>query len=326
MKPRLSRLITALALSLLCSTSWAADYPNRPLRLIVPAAVGGAADVLARIVGKELAVALGQSVVVENKPGAAGIVGTTVLARSTPDGYTIGMLFTGALSINPSLYKGLPYNAGKDFAPVTMIAISPLVLSVGESIKADTLKAFIATAKENPGKFTYGSAGIGSTQHLSMELLDSLAGVDLLHVPYKGSAAALTDMRSGLVSMMVENAMTVLPFIKDGQFRPLAVTTDMRLDALPNVPTVAESGFPGFDTSSWYGLVAPAGVDPAIIDKLNTIVRQAMTNPTLVTALQEQGMIPRTGSPAEFTEYIEHEKKRWAAVITTAKIPMQDIR
>lgn len=326
MKKHISMFAVGFSLATFGVSGQAATYPDRPIRMIVPAAAGGAADTLARIVGKELTESLGQTVVVDNRPGAAAILGMTAIAKAAPDGYTIGMTFAGAMSINPSLYKGLPYDSTKSFDPITLVAVSPLVIAVKPSLGPKSLQELVAMASKNPGKLTFGSAGSGSTQHLSVELLKATAGIDLMHVPYKGSSAAITDTLGGTISMVSDNAITLLPMFQAGQLVPIAVETPKRIHSLPKVPTVAESGYPNFDASGWYGLVAPAGTNTAIIEKLNAVVRQAMAKPSFVAALQQQGMEPQSNTPAEFRAYIDREKGKWETVIKTAKVPLQDIR
>lgn len=319
------KLIAAVSLAAFGAAAGAA-YPDKPIRIIVPASAGGAADTLARMVGKEMSVKMGQPVVVENRAGAAAIVGMAALSNAPPDGYTFGLTFAGAMSINPSLYKGLPYDTTKDYDPITTIAVSPLVIGVNPSLGPKSLQELVVMAKSNPGKLTFGSAGTGSTQHLSVELLKVTTGVDMMHIPYKGSPAALSDLVGGTISLMSDNAITMLPMFQAGRLVPLAVGTPKRISSLPDVPTVAEAGYPGFEAVGWYGLVAPAGTDKAVVDRVNAIVREAMTKPDFVAALQKQGMEPRASSPAEFRAYIQREKEKWATVIKAANVPLQDIR
>jgi len=304
----------------------AAPYPDKPIRMIVPAAAGGAADTLARMIGRGLTEKFGQPVVIENKPGAAAIVGMSAIAKSPADGYTLGMTFSGAMSINPSLYQQLPYDPVKDFAPITIVAVSPLVIAVSPKLGPKSLSEFLALAKKEPGKLTFGSAGTGSTQHLSMELLKSTAGVDMLHVPYKGSSAALVDVQSGLISAVSDNAITLVPLIQSGQLVPLAVETAKRIQSLPQVPTVAESGYPGFQAAGWYGLLAPAGTPQPIVAQLNAALREMVGKPDFTQWLQQQGMEPQTDTPEGFGRYIGQEKDKWAQVIKTAKVPQQASR
>jgi len=325
----LKRILISFALS--CATmsataAQAAPYPDKPIRMIVPAAAGGAADTLARMIGRGLTDKFGQPVVIENKPGAAAIVGMSAIAKAPADGYTLGMTFSGAMSINPSLYQQLPYDPVKDFEPITIVAVSPLVIAVSPKLGPKSLGEFLALAKKDPGKLTFGSAGTGSTQHLSMELLKSTAGVDMLHVPYKGSAASLVDVQSGLISAVSDNAITLVPLIQSGQLVPLAVETAQRIQSLPQVPTVAESGYPGFQAAGWYGLLAPAGTPKPIVAQLNATLRDMVNKPDFTQWLQQQGMEPQTDTPEGFGRYIGQEKDKWAQVIKTAKVPMQKSR
>jgi len=308
------------------TAAWAAPYPDKPIRMIVPAAAGGAADTLARMIGRGLTEKFGQPVVIENKPGAAAIVGMSAIAKAPADGYTLGMTFSGAMSINPSLYQQLPYDPVKDFAPITIVAVSPLVIAVSPKLGPKSLGEFLALAKKDPGKLTFGSAGTGSTQHLSMELLKSTAGVDMLHVPYKGSSAALVDVQSGLISAVSDNAITLVPLIQSGQLVPLAVETAQRIQSLPQVPTVAESGYPGFQAAGWYGLLGPAGTPQPIVAQLNAALREMVDKPDFTQWLRQQGMEPQTDTPEGFGRYISQEKDKWAQVIKTAKVPLQASR
>jgi tripartite-type tricarboxylate transporter receptor subunit TctC len=325
----LKRILQSLALSCApraATAAWAAPYPDKPIRMIVPAAAGGAADTLARMIGRGLTEKFGQPVVIENKPGAAAIVGMSAIAKAPADGYTLGMTFSGAMSINPSLYQQLPYDPVQDFAPITIVAVSPLVIAVSPKLGPKSLGEFLALAKKDPGKLTFGSAGTGSTQHLSMELLKSTAGVDMLHVPYKGSSAALVDVQSGLISAVSDNAITLVPLIQSGQLVPLAVETAQRIQSLPQVPTVAESGYPGFQAAGWYGLLAPAGTPQPIVAQLNAALREMVDKPDFTQWLRQQGMEPQTDTPEGFGRYISQEKDKWAQVIKTAKVPLQASR
>ncbi|WP_147400262.1 tripartite tricarboxylate transporter substrate binding protein [Achromobacter sp. K91] len=325
----MKRILQSLALScavMAATAAWAAPYPDKPIRMIVPAAAGGAADTLARMIGRGLTEKFGQPVVIENKPGAAAIVGMSAIAKAPADGYTLGMTFSGAMSINPSLYQQLPYDPVQDFAPITIVAVSPLVIAVSPKLGPKSLGEFLALAKKDPGKLTFGSAGTGSTQHLSMELLKSTAGVDMLHVPYKGSSAALVDVQSGLISAVSDNAITLVPLIQSGQLVPLAVETAQRIQSLPQVPTVAESGYPGFQAAGWYGLLAPAGTPQPIVAQLNAALREMVDKPDFTQWLRQQGMEPQTDTPEGFGRYISQEKDKWAQVIKTAKVPLQASR
>lgn len=305
--------------------AWAA-YPDKPIRLLVPALAGGAADTLARMVGKRLNEKLGQPVIVENKAGAAAIIGMTEIAKAPHDGYTIGMAFTGGMTINPSLYQSLPYNPLKDFEPIAMVSVSPLVIAADPKLGVKNLGELLALAKKDPGKLTFASTGTGSTQHLSMELLKVTTGVDMLHVPYKGSSAAVVDVQSGLVSTISDNAITLIPFINSGRLVPIAVETTQRIQALPNVPTVAEQGFPGYQAVGWYGMVAPAGTPKAVITLLNESINEIVADPTFAEWLAQQGMVPQRETPESFRNFIVQEQQKWADVIKSANVPKQSVR
>ena len=304
----------------------ASNYPDKPIRVIVPGAAGGAADTLARALANNLSTAFGQPVVVENRVGAAGIVGTVAIAKAPADGYTLGFTFSGAMSINPSLYKSLPYDVDKDFEPVGVTAVSPLVIAVSPKLGVNTLGELVERAKREPGKLTFGSTGVGSTQQLSMELLRSQAGINMLHVPYKGSAAALTDLISGQISVHADNALSVIPFAQSGQLKALAVGTTKRIASLPDVPTVAESGYPDYQAAGWYGMVAPAGTPKAVITKLSLAMTQYLKQPETVKWLEQQGMVPQLTTPAEFRTFMGKERAKWARVIKDADVPVQDLR
>ncbi|MFA7666053.1 MAG: tripartite tricarboxylate transporter substrate binding protein [Burkholderiaceae bacterium] len=316
-------LIMALAV---VTPAQADNYPEKQIRMLVPASTGGAADTLARLVSRHLGDRLGQPVIVENKPGGAAILGMTMLANAPADGYTIGLTFAGAMSINPSMYRNLSYDPVNSYDPVALLAISPLVLTVNNQLGVSTLAELLDMARKNPGKLTFGSAGTGSTQHLSMELLKSVAGVDMMHVPYKGSAGAVIDVQSGVLSMLNENAITVMPHILNGRMTALAVGTQKRITPLPDVPTIAESGFPGYTAAGWYGMVVPKGVDPAIVKRLNSIVNDIISQPEVQETLQKQGMEPAIETAEAFGQYIQQERDKWARVIQSAKVPLQDLR
>jgi len=309
--------------ALLASPVAFANYPDRPITLIVPAAPGGAADTLSRIVGDTLSKELGQPVVVQNKPGAAAAIGMSELARSKNDGYTLGMVFAGPMAVNPNLYKTLRYDPDKDFDPISLVAISPLVISVNTSLGIKTLEDLVDYSKKNPDKITFGSAGIGSTQHLCMELFKVTADVNMMHVPYQGTSPATMDLLSGVIPVMCDNVISISPQFKTGKIAPLAVTTTERLDAFPDVPTVAESGYPSFQANGWYGMAAPAGVDPAIINRISKIVNQMIQSDAVRRELTAQGMIPASNTPEEFRAYIKADREKWADVVKRAGIERQ---
>ena len=323
---KLFTLMAVVAAMALVPPGHASTYPDKPIRLVLPAATGGAADTLSRLIARSLSERFGQPVVVENKPGGAAILGMTTLANSPADGYTIGVSFAGAMSVNPSMYRNLPYDPVKSFDPVAILAVSPLVLAVNPKLGPKNLKDLLDMARKDPGKLTFASTGTGSTQHLSMELLKSTTGIDLLHVPYKGSAAAVMDVQSGLVSMMSENAITVVPHIQAGTLIAVAVGTAERIKPLPDVPTIAESGYPGYSAAGWYGVIVPKGVDPAIIRTLNAAVSEIIAKPEVQATLRLQGMEPMIDTPEGFGRFILQERDKWAKVIKGANVPVQDLR
>src|SRR5271166_4588940 len=259
----LKRAASFIVLAVIAAGAGAQTYPTKPIRLVVPFPAGGTTDILAREVGQRLSVSLGQSVIVDNRPGAAGNIGSELVAKSAPDGYTLLMATVGTHAINPSLYARMPYDHVKDFTPVVLVAGVPNVLEVTPSLPVYTVADLIKLAKEKPGQINFASSGSGTSIHLSGELFKTMAGVDMTHVPYKGSAAAITDLIGGQVQVMFDNLPSSLPQIKAGKLRAIAVTSAQRAPALPDVPTIAESGLPGFEATSWFGVVAPAGPAPA---------------------------------------------------------------
>ncbi|QBK04997.1 tripartite tricarboxylate transporter substrate binding protein [Hylemonella gracilis] len=298
----------------------AASYPSRPIRLIVPFTPGGSADILGRAIGQELTKSMGQSVVIENIGGAGGSVGADKAAHATPDGYTLFMGHIGTLAVNPHIYPKLPYDPIKDFTPVAWVANVVNVLAVHPSVPAKTLKDLVAYAQANPGKLNYGSGGNGSAAHLTTEYLKLQTKTDLIHVPYKGTAPAVQDLVAGQTQVIFTGAPALLPFFKTGQLRAIAVSSTRRLDVLPDVPTVAESGYPGFEADQWYGIVVPTGVPADIVRKLNTHINQALNAPELKARLQTEGAIAAPTTPEKFGEHIRAELARWKPVVLAANI------
>jgi tripartite-type tricarboxylate transporter receptor subunit TctC len=290
-------------------------YPTKPIRLVVPFPPGGATDLLARDVGQKLTEAWGQSVVVDNRPGAGGNIGTELVAKAAPDGYTLEMGTVGTHAINASLYAKLPYDHVKDFVPVILVAGVPNVLVVNPSVPANTVAELIAYAKANPGKLNFASSGAGTSIHLSGELFKVMAGVQMTHIPYKGSAPAVQDLIGGQVQLMFDNLPPSLPQIKAGKLRALAVTSAARAPALPDVPTLAESGLPGFEASSWFGVLAPAGTPPAIVAKLNAEIAKWLATPEAKEKLSKQGANAAGGTPEDFAKHIAVETAKWAKVV-----------
>ena len=300
---------------LLAVDAWAQAYPTRTIRLVVPFPAAGTTDILARDVAQRLSVSLGQSVVVDNRPGAAGNIGSDLVAKSAPDGYTLLMGTVGTHAINPSLYSKMPYDHVKDFVPIVLVAGVPNVLEVTPSLPVNSVADLIKLAKEKPGQLNFASSGSGTSIHLSGELFKTMAGVDMVHVPYKGSAPALTDLMGGQVQLMFDNLPSSLAQIKAGKLRAIAVTSAQRAAALPNIPTIAESGLPGFEASSWFGLLAPAGTPPAIVARINADVNQWLQTSAAKEQLLAQGAAPAGGTPEQFAAHIRAETEKWAKVV-----------
>ncbi len=322
--PRYARcmLYAAIAATTLPTAALAqvqAGYPNKAVRWIIPYAAGGSADLRARQIATRLADMWGQPVVVENKAGAGGVLGTDLVAKAASDGYTIGMGNFAPLAINPTLMKSLPYNVARDFAPVTLIERGPLVLMVNPATPAKSVKELIALAKAKPG-MGFASSGNGGSHHLSGEMFKAIAGIEIQHVPYKGGAPAASDLMGGHVDMMFELTYAALPAIKGGKLRPLAVTSSERLSVLPDVPTMIESGMAGFESSNWQGVIAPAGTPRDIVQKLNADINKVLAMPEVRNILLSQGNQVGGGTPEEFAAMIKAETVKWARVIKDAKI------
>jgi tripartite-type tricarboxylate transporter receptor subunit TctC len=291
-----------------------AAYPEKLVRIIVPFAPGGGTDLIARTLGTGMSQELGQSVIVENKPGAGTIIGTDAVAKSPPDGYTL-LIATFAHAVNPGLQPKLPYATDKAFAPVVLVGRSPNVLVVKSDSPYKTVQDVIAAAKAKPGKLNFASQGNGTSAHLAGELFKNLTKVDLTHVPYKGAGPALTDLLGGQVDLMFGTAAAVTPFLQSGKLRALGVTTAERSPAFPNVPTIAESGVAGYAAESWYGLYAPAGTPPDVIAKLNAAAKKAVQSETFRKRAQEEGLIISAGAPAELDTYVRGEEARWKKIV-----------
>lgn len=293
-----------------------ADYPSRPVRMIVPFPPGGTTDIFARVIGERLSRSLGQQVVIENRGGAGGNIGTDAVAKAEPDGYTLVMGTVGTHAINPTLYAKMPYDALKDFAPVAFAAGVPNLLVVNpQKVKATTVKEFIEEAKASGRKLSMASSGNGTSIHLSGELFKQLTGVDMVHVPYRGSGPAITDLLAGQVDVMFDNLPSCIEHARSGSLRAIAVTSARRTSALPNVPTVAEAGVAGFDASSWFAVFAPARTPQAIVDKLNAEIRKAIDSPELKERFDQVGGEAKPFSPAELRAFVEAEHAKWAKVV-----------
>jgi len=311
-------LAAAAALAFAGATVQAQDaYPNGPIKLIVPFAPGGGTDIVARVVAQEMSTVLGKNVIVDNKPGANGIVGTIQGLRAAPDGYTLIFTIEATMALNPALYKAATYKPS-DFEAVSLVSKQPYVIVVHPSLQANSLKEFIEQVKKNPGKLNYATGAAAA--YLAGELFKSTADIDIPNVPYKGSGEAITDVVSGRVPVMVSSPVSVLPHIRSGKLKAIAVTSAQRYPLLPQVPTVAEQGLPGFDVSGWYGISAPKGTPPAIIAKLNEAINKSLQSKDLLARYETTGVEPLGGSAAEFSRLLTSETDRWGAVIRKARI------
>jgi tripartite-type tricarboxylate transporter receptor subunit TctC len=298
------------------------DYPIRPVKVIVPSPPGGGTDILARVLAQHLSKALGQPFFVENKAGAGNMIGIEFVAHAPADGYTV-LVVPSTLALNSVLYKKVPYDPVRDFAPVTLAATAPNVLVVNPALPAKSLAEFIALAKAKPGALSYGTPGIGTSPHLSMELLKSMAGIDLQHVPYRGTAAAVTDVIGGQIAATFANAFTAKPQVDSGRVRALAVSGPNRLNAFPGVPPVAEAGVPGYEAMQWYGLAVPAGTPAPIIARLHAEAAKALQSDEMKEKLALDGAQPVGSSPAEFAALIRRELEKWTRVVRAAGIELQ---
>ena len=304
----------------LAQTGGAAGYPARPIRLVVPFTPGGSTDILARAIGQKLTEAWGQPVVIDNAPGAGGSIGADKVAKAAADGYTLLMGHIGTLAVNPSLYPNLPYDAVKSFAPVAWVASVPNVLVVHPSVPARNVKELVALAKAKPGQLNYGSGGNGSAANLATEYFKLQTGASLLHIPYRGTAPAVTDLMGGQIQVLFTGAPAVLGQIKNGQLRALAVSSPKRLGALPDLPTVAEAGYKDFEADQWYGVVAPAGTPKDIVNKLNAQINLALGSGELKTRLNNEGAIATPTTPEAFGQHIVREIARWKPVIQSGRV------
>ena len=293
----------------------AVDFPSRPIRIVVPFPAGGATDIAARIIGERMSIDWKQPVTIDNRPGAGGNIGSDVVAKSPPDGYTLIMGVTGSHAINVSLYSRMPYDPVKDFEPISQVAVVPNVVVVHPSVPANTLQELVALAKKEPGKLNYASLGNGTAAHLTMEMFKSVAGIEITHIPYKGSAPAVSDLLGGQVQTMIDGLPSALPHVKAGKLRALAVTSAKRSRAAPDLPTIAESGYPGFSADAWSGLFAPKGTPKAVVDKLAGETQLILKLPETQKRLGELGAEPVGSSPAEFAQFVRGEIDKWARVV-----------
>jgi tripartite-type tricarboxylate transporter receptor subunit TctC len=312
-----------VALALLCPAwAMAQDFPSKPIHLIVPFPPGGPNDIIARVVGQRMSDILKQTIVVENRSGQGGVIGTDAVAKAQPDGYTIGIVSAGALAISPSMEK-VPYVTLRDLQPITLVAKVPEMLVVATSVPAHNMKELVALAKAQPGKLNFASSGPGSLPQLAGELFKITAKIDIVHVPYRGAAPAVNDLLGQQVQMVFLDLPILLPQIKAGKLRPIAVGTPQRVPSAPDVPTTAEVGMPGLLTENWYGMIAPAKTPPQVVAALNKAAVEAMKDPGVVSKLGSQGAILAGDTPEEFRAYIDSETKKWAKVIKDAGVPVQ---
>jgi tripartite-type tricarboxylate transporter receptor subunit TctC len=298
-------------------------YPARPIRWIVTYPPGGPTDVVARAIGSKLTAAWGQQIVIDNRAGAGGVIGTELAAKAVPDGYTLLFGTSAGLTINPALSNKLPYDAVRDFAPVSLLVLNPQLLVVHPSIAANSVKELIALAKARPGQLNYASVGQGSPNHLGMELFKALTGTQMVHVPYKGTGPALTDLLGGQIQLMFNSMPSVLPLVASGKLKALAVGSAQRSAAIPDIPTVAEAGVTGFENVTWYGMFAPSRTTRDIVVKLNREVVRILAEPEMAQRLAAQGAEPRSSTPEELAKFMQVESARWNKVIKAANIRLE---
>src|SRR5258706_4723741 len=315
-------LLTFLALAIAPFAYAQDDYPNRTVRIIVPFAPGGSTDVVARILADKLGTELKQTFVVENRSGAGGNIGADAVAKASPDGYTLLMGTTGVLAINKYLYKEMSFDPERDLVPVSSASLISNIRVVNPQVLANTVSELVAFARAKPGALTFASSGAGSSTHLSAELFKSMAGVDILHVPYKGSSQAITDLMGGQVTMLFDNAPSSIPFVEQGKLRALAVTSTKRLPNLPDVPTLDEAGVKGYESLSWSGIMAPAGTPKRVIDRLNASIEKILRDPDVKQRFASLGVEPVGGPPEAFSRHIRAESEKWARVVKTANITL----
>ena len=306
--------VAALALASASMAQAQGNYPSQPIHIVVTFTSGGAPDILARLIGERLQQAWGQSVVIDNKPGAGGNTGADSVAKAAPDGYTVVLGTVGTHSINGALYTKMPYDMVKDFAPITLLATTPNMLVINNDVPAKNLKEFIVLGKKE-GKMTFASSGAGTSIHVSGELFKTMTGIDMTHIPYKGRAGAIPDLLGGRVTMMFDNMPSSLPLVREGKLRALGVTSATRSAAAPDIPTLAESGLPGFEAVSWFAMFAPANTPKPIIDKLQGEVSRIIKAPEISKRLLELGLDPVGGTPAELAQYQKREIAKWAKVV-----------
>jgi tripartite-type tricarboxylate transporter receptor subunit TctC len=315
----LARLLTGLALLLLPALASAQDFPDKPIKLIVPFPPGGPNDIIARVVGQRMSELIKQPVVIENRGGQGGVLGTDAVAKAAPDGYTIGIVSASSLVINPTMEK-VPYDVAKDFAPVTLVTTVPEMLVVASNVAARDMGELVALARSQPGKLNFASAGVGGLPHLAGELFKLTARIDIVHVPYRGAAPAINDLLGQQVQMAFLDLPVILPHIKSGMLRPIALGAPKRAPTSPEVPTTAEVGMPDLLIENWYGMIAPAGTPANIVNLLNRVTNEAMKDPQVAQKLADQGLTVAGDTPEHFRDYIGAEIRKWAKVIKDAGV------
>ncbi|MGD9943536.1 MAG: tripartite tricarboxylate transporter substrate binding protein [Burkholderiaceae bacterium] len=320
MKARLALWLACLLAFSGATQAQTQPYPNRPIKIVVPYAPGGPVDVLSRLVAQRLTERIGQSVVIDNRAGGSTVIGTDIVAKAPPDGYTIMMGTVSSHAMNPAIAAKLPYDVVADFAPVSLVASMPMVLVVHPAVQASSIKELIALSKASKGGLSYGSAGSGTSNHFAAELFKTMAGVEAVHVPYKGMAPAQVDLMGGRLTMMFDTTITAMPYVEKGQMKALAITTPERAPFAPNLPTIAESGVPGYAVDVWFGVFAPAKTPPEIVDRLNAEIREVMKVQEIVDRLKGLGAVPRTDTPKQFAAFVAAEAKKWATVARDAGI------
>ncbi|MBK5957262.1 LacI family transcriptional regulator [Rhodoplanes elegans] len=317
---RLGRAVLGLALLLAPTLAVAQEFPSRPIKLIVPFPAGGPNDIIARTVGQRMQELLGQPVLIDNRGGAGGVLGTDAVAKAEPDGYTIGVTSAGALAISASLQEKIPYDPLKDLKAITLVAKVPEILAVAPDVKASNVAELVALAKAKPGSISFASSGPGSMPHLAGELFKITAGVDIVHIPYRGAAPAVTDILASQVHMVFLDVPVLLPHIRAGKLKAVAIGSPMRATSLPDVPTTAEAGFPQIEAENWYGMVAPAATPPAVVAKLHKAAVEAMQSPEVKEKLAAQGAVLVGDTPEAFAAYIASEIEKWRKVVVAAGV------
>ena len=319
----LFRALAASAVLLTCAGgALAQGWPNRPIRMIVPYTPGGYTDLMARLVGQKISEAVGQPIIFENKPGANAIIGTDVVAKAAPDGYTFGTVIA-AHAVNATLNPKLPYDTLKDFSYVSLMSVAPLIMIAHPSLPANNVQELIELAKAKPGELNFASSGVGAAAHLTMEMFKSRTGIDMLHIPYKGTAGALQDVIGGRINVMFDVVGPLMPQVRSGLAKAIVVTAKERIPAASDVPTMAEQGVPDFVSGTWAGLIAPAGTPKEIVDRISAEAKKALADPALKDKLVEQGIVAVGGTPEEFRSFVAEEIGRWRKVITDAGIKME---